>query len=264
MGVHVTMNYFIGFVIWWIVFGVIWVGIYFFERQTMKLVDMSRKHAQMIMYILCMLSGYLVAFILPLLWELCPEKVAAFSSLVSAIILITVWKISDKIFRHIWRIKNKDTGIVEYNIELSDGERNWCNTISILGMVALGIILKIDNNVWDYLELTSMALSIWLGSYISIQKIQQKDTVKKVWDNWKDEFRVNSMAIPVFGTIFMIVLVCFIALSALEEVRVIFDEITLGFAGGSILFLVVIMFKRKLMRIRKEPDKDVLKRNRIL
>ena len=221
MGVHVTMNYFIGFVIWWIVFGVIWVGIYFFERQTMKLVDMSRKHAQMIMYILCMLSGYLVAFILPLLWELCPEKVAAFSSLVSAIILI----------------------IVEYNIELSDGERNWCNTISILGMVVLGIILKIDNNVWDYLELTSMALSIWLGSYISIQKIQQKDTVKKVWDNWKDEFRVNSMAIPVFGTIFMIVLVCFIALSALEEVRVIFDEITLGFAGGSILFLVVIMFK---------------------
>ena len=72
------------------------------------------------------------------------------------------------------------------------------------------------------------------------------------------------MAIPVFGTIFMIVLVCFIALSALEEVRVIFDEIALGFAGGSILFLVVIMFKRKLMRIRKEPDKDVLKRNRIL
>lgn len=66
--------------------------------------------------------------------------------------------------------KNKDTGIVEYNIELSDGERNWCNTISILGMVALGIILKIENNVWDYLELTSMALSIWLGSYISIQK----------------------------------------------------------------------------------------------
>ena len=78
----------------------------------MKLVDMSRKHAQMIMYILCMLSGYLVAFILSLLQELCPEKVAAFSSLVSAIILITVWKISDKIFRHIWRIKNKDTGIV--------------------------------------------------------------------------------------------------------------------------------------------------------
>lgn len=41
-GVHVTMYYFVGFVIWWIVFGVIWVGIYFFERQTMKLVDMSK------------------------------------------------------------------------------------------------------------------------------------------------------------------------------------------------------------------------------
>ena len=261
MGVHIIMNYFIGFVTWWIVFGTIWVGIYFFERQTMKLVDMSRKHAQMIMYMLCMLSGYLVAFILLQLWELCPEKVAAFSSLVSAIVLIVVWKISDKIFRYIWRIKNKNTGIVEYNLELSDGERNWCNTISILGMVALGIILKIENNVWDYLELTSMALSIWMGSYISIQKIQQKDTVKKIWDNWKDEFRVNSMAIPILGTVFMIILVCFISLSALEEVRVTVDEITLGFAGGSILFLLVIIFKRKLVRTRKERDKDVLKRD---
>lgn len=31
-------------------------GHLFFERQTMKLVDMSRKHAQMIMYILCMVE----------------------------------------------------------------------------------------------------------------------------------------------------------------------------------------------------------------
>ena len=170
------------------------------------------------------------------------------SALAGALILLITWKIAYKIFGWIWRERNVDTGVIEYNIELSDGERQWCNSISIGGMIVIGIILFAQTGEEDYFEVISMAFSIWMGSYISIQKVQQKNTIKEVLRDWKTVFEVRSKLVPITGTIFMFVLVCFIALNYFEQARMIFDEMIIGFAIGSISFLLGIVIKNKYQK----------------
>lgn len=242
------MNYLIGFVIWWIIYGGICLGAYCFERQTKSFVSIFRKYAQMILYMLCMLSGYIMAFLVSYIWS-CKQWKG--SALVGAIILLLTWKIAYKFFGWIWRKRNVDTGVIEYNIELSDGERQWCNSISIGGMIALGIILLAQTGEEDYFEVISMAFSIWMGSYISIQKVQQKNTIKEVLMDWKTVFKVKSKIVPITGTIFMFMLVCFVALNCFEQARMILDEMIIGFGIGSIIFLLGVVIKNKLLNCSK-------------
>lgn len=53
---------------------------------------------------------------------------------------------------------------------------------------------------------------------------------------------------PITGTIFMFVLVCFIAPNYFEQARMIFDEMIIGFAIGSISFLLGIVIKNKYQK----------------
>ena len=53
---------------------------------------------------------------------------------------------------------------------------------------------------------------------------------------------------PITGTIFMFVLVCFIALNYFDQARMIFDEMIIGFAIGSISFLLGIVIKNKYQK----------------
>ena len=239
------MNYLFGFFIWWIIFLVICLSVYCFEWQTKNFVSTFRKYAQMILYMLFMLSGYIMAFLASYIWS---WKQWKGSALAGALILLITWKIAYKIFGWIWRERNVDTGVIEYNIELSDGERHWCNSISIGGMIVIGIILFAQTGEEDYFEVISMAFSIWMGSYISIQKVQQKNTIKEVLRDWKTVFEVRSKLVPITGTIFMFVLVCFIALNYFEQARMIFDEMIIGFAIGSISFLLGIVIKNKYQK----------------
>ena len=87
-----------------------------------------------------------------------------------------------------------------------------------------------------------------MGAYISIQKVQQKNTIKEVLRDWKTVFEVRSKLVPITGTIFMFVLVCFIALNYFEQARMIFDEMIIGFAIGSISFLLGIVIKNKYQK----------------
>lgn len=188
---------------------------------------------------------YIMAFLASYIWS---WKQWKGSALAGALILLITWKIAYKIFGWIWRERNVDTGVIEYNIELSDGERQWCNSISIGGMIVIGIILFAQTGEEDYFEVISMAFSIWMGSYISIQKVQQKNTIKEVLRDWKTVFEVRSKLVPITGTIFMFVLVCFIALNYFEQARMIFDEMIIGFAIGSISFLLGIVIKNKYQK----------------
>ena len=73
-------------------------------------------------------------------------------------------------------------------------------------------------------------------------------TIKEVLRDWKTVFEVRSKLVPITGTIFMFVLVCFIALNYFEQARMIFDEMIIGFAIGSISFLLGIVIKNKYQK----------------
>lgn len=247
------MNYLIGFVVWWIALGVICLGVYCFERQTKKFVDLFRKYVQMIVYMLCMMIGYLILFLISYVWNMCQWKGSAFAW---AIMLLIMWKFAYMVFCWIWRTRNRDTGANEYIIELSDAERQWCNSISIVGMIVIGIIMLVQNGEEDYFELISMAFSIWIGSYISIQKIQQKNTIQEVLGDLKKEFKVNSKMVPISSAIFMLITVCFNVLNFFEQARMVFDEMITGFVFGSCFFLLVVVLKNKLQNCFKLESKE--------
>lgn len=176
------MNYLIGFILWWIMVGIIYVGVYLYRKKTKKHNYLSWKYVQMITYILSMLLGYIVVFMFSQLWNDYKWKCSA---LAGTIILITVVKIVRCFWNSIWKTNNR-------NIELTEGELQWCNTISIAGMVALGIVFFIQYKVSDFFEISSLAVSIWVGSYISMQKVQGRNSIKDVKADLIDTFKIEN------------------------------------------------------------------------
>ena len=136
------MNYLIGFILLWIMVGIIYVGVYLYRKKTKKHNYLSWKYVQMITYIL---NDYE--------WKC--------SALAGTIILITVVKIVRFFWNSIWKTNNR-------NIELTEGELQWCNTISIAGMVALGIVFFIQYKVSDFFEISSLAVSILFVTIVSL------------------------------------------------------------------------------------------------
>ncbi len=218
----------------------------------MKYKKVFNKYAQMILYMLCMLSGYIMAYIVSYIWSFKQWKCSA---IVGTLILLIVWKVTYVFFCWIWTKRNKDTGVIECDMELSYGEIQWCNSISISGMFVIGVILLAQTGEEDYFEVISMALSIWMGSYISIQKVQQKNTIKEVVSYWEKEFKVNSKMVPICGTIFMCILVFIVALNYFQKVRLIFNEITIGFGIGGLLFVFGVVIKIKLLSFKNKITK---------
>lgn len=101
----------------------------------------------------------------------------------------------------------------------------------------------------DCFKVVSMAFSIWIGSYISIQKVQQKNTIKEVLKEWKEIFKVRSKKVPILAMLFMIcIFVCIVVLNYFCQLRMIFDEMIVGFAIGGVLFWSGIAFKLKFKK----------------
>lgn len=243
------MNYLIGFILWWIMVGIIYVGVYLYRKKTKKHNYLSWKYVQMITYILSMLLGYIVVFMFSQLWNDYKWKCSA---LAGTIILITVVKIVRCFWNSIWKTNNR-------NIELTEGELQWCNTISIAGMVALGIVFFIQYKVSDFFEISSLAVSIWVGSYISMQKVQGRNSIKDVKADLIDTFKIENRGFLCFGIIFMILFVTIVSLHLHELLLIVSNRYAVGFSIGGILFIGSILFRMILKKkiIPKETKKII-------
>lgn len=99
------MNYLIGFILWWIMVGIIYVGVYLYRKKTKKHNYLSWKYVQMITYILSMFLGYIVVFMFSQLWNDYKWKCSA---LAGTIILIAVVKIVRCFWNSIWKTNNRN------------------------------------------------------------------------------------------------------------------------------------------------------------
>lgn len=223
----------IGFLIFWIYVVSVFVGVYFYEKKTLIVFNSIKKYLQVIFYLLLMLGGYILIYVVNIYFKEC-------SALLSALALIVIWRLVYIVFTWLWRVKKNNNSNIDALV-LSKNEINWCNTISIAGMFFLGIILAEEERAWEYIEITSMAVAIWLGSYVPIQIIQSNNVVEKIVEEFRSNFSLdkkNRISIIVGS----LVLLLFIILNTIKEfagLTMIFEKIKRGFAIGAFIFVVV-------------------------
>lgn len=237
-----NVTYGIGFLMGCLFLGIVFLGVYYHENKVKKILQIYKKYAQLTTYIIFMLMGYLIVYIIVYIGN---EKNWRASAALGAILLLVCWKASYFFFGLVWGEKNSETGRWENNEELSEEEKNWCNTSAIIGMFLLGMILFIQIHSWPYLEIASLALSIWLGSYISIQKIQQKNSIQEIKKEWRKLFDVKNRTVPVTSGIFMLSLIflscCLIDLKIEENIK----GLASGFSVACIVFVAIVLIVQK-------------------
>lgn len=219
-----NVTYGIGFLMGCLFLGIVFLGVYYHENEVKKILQIYKKYAQLTTYIIFMLMGYLIVYIIVYIGN---EKNWRASAALGAILLLVCWKASYFFFGLVW------------------GEKNWCNTSAIIGMFLLGMILFIQIHSWPYLEIASLALSIWLGSYISIQKIQQKNSIQEIKKEWRKLFDVKNRTVPVTSGIFMLSLIflscCLIELKIEENIK----GLASGFSVACIVFVAIVLIVQK-------------------
>lgn len=234
----------LGIVVSFLFICVMCFGIEFYFDFTKKLRVTIGKIFRQVVMIALLMAGYIsiFAFTKCEIIEKCP-----FVSVINAILLVVIWKMTYEI--DCWVFKD-----IIKQIDVSDAEKSWYSAVSVCAIILVGCIWLRTNKASLYLEMISYAVTIWIGSYFSIQKIQSKNVIKGISNDIKRGLRKlfdknNLEQWCVYGGVFIMVV-----LSLMKDIsyhKNVFEPFSFGFCIGVALFLALT----KVLDIRGKNQK---------
>lgn len=187
-----------------------------------------KKYRNMIVYIIAMILGYSIDIFV---CYICDINNVIYENLINAIVLVIVWKISYMLYNQFVMGEDEALSIVEMN---------WGNVISIIGIILLNVILI--KYVLNYISLVIVPITYFIGSYIPIQSIQQKNTFKAIKGELKKDFTPCNIKVVILGSIFMVLFVIFIVVLKTKITYTRFESI---FAMLYILIFFLVIIKKR-------------------
>lgn len=217
------------------------------DEKTIKHIRKKRgKYVQGVFFSLVSVIGYIVCFIVS---EMSPKGAEMISPVVSAGVLIIVWKIIDKVYSGMYCMRDKKTKKIRNDErQLTHQDKNLCNTVGMSGLIICGLVMFIQEKQWSYFGMCSMAIGIWIGAFISIQSIQSDHTVQAVKEGLKQNFGEIDKVILVISILVVASIVCMSSLRCFARVQEVVDKLTLGFGIGSVIFVVGLLVKEKMIK----------------
>lgn len=80
----------------------------------------------------------------------------------------------------------------ETNKVLTKEDKNVCNLCSLLAVIISCIILSYEDKSLEYVTLISIAISIWIGTYIPLSEIYNRKTIKQIKCSIVKEFKCKN------------------------------------------------------------------------
>ena len=145
---------------------------------------------------------------------------------------------------------------------LKESDKNFCNLCGMVIVVAIGVYLFLAKNYRNYLEIGSIAISIWLGAYIPIVKIFSGEKFKNLIAETLSSFECKDNLVKTVSIMTgLIIFYLNMNSSGSIAINAAIDEFKKGLFWGCILILGVsigkITYKKSAKKMETtEGDKD--------
>ena len=164
-----------------------------------------------------------------------------FGAMLCAFFLVFTWFLIEFFYKLI--AGERVYGYNQKNI-LTDKDKNVCTLVALITIVISGLKYIYKYTDSDYYIMISIAISIWIGSYISISDIYKGASIFSIIKNALQEFKSNKTVwvSSIIGCI-IIILIMSINPDVILKIVDFITECGLGFVVGSVSFIFVIVIK---------------------
>lgn len=140
----------------------------------------------------------------------------------------------------------------ETNKVLTKEDKNVCNLCSLLAVIISCIILSYEDKSLEYVTLISIAISIWIGTYIPLSEIYNRKTIKQIKCSIVKEFKCKKLV-----WIYAVVSTCIISILVSHneftfKLHRIIDEMAYGIACGTLVMIIIIFVAGFVLKKNKK------------
>lgn len=240
--------FFIGFASVYLIIGCLFLLMKFANRLFIKFENVLKKMEMVACVFVFTVFSYMSVLIYSIVALL--TKNIMINVVICSGFLVFCWFLVEKLYESMaGEVKNKEKKI------LTKEDKNVCNFCSLLAVIISCIILNYEDKSLEYVTLISIAISIWIGTYIPMSEIYNRKTIREIICCIAKEFKCKKL---VWGYAVVSSIIILILVSQNEfafKLHRIIDKIGYGIACGAIImiiaFLIVNYFIKRMRKYKK-------------
>ena len=188
-----------------------------------RLINCIKAPTQKILYCFFMfMSSFAYIFISLIFNDVCSELSSIFSALY---LLFSIWTVN--IFFEKICPKN----------ELKVSDKHWAIILSYICVAISGGIISIQCGSSEYLTVSSIAISVLIGSYISVETFLKNKSLIVLLTEYIDSVKKTSKDVKmILESSFVFVILLFLCFSSYNDIV---NQIIYGIATGEVIFLFI-------------------------
>ena len=127
--------------------------------------------------VVCALLFTLFVFLFTLLYSIVAIVTGnvVVNALLCAIFLVFSWFIEEKLYR----LLSGENGSEKDKV-LTKEDKNLCALFALIGVILSSIVLFCEDRNSEYFILVSMAVSVWIGTYVPVSEVYKGTSIKKI------------------------------------------------------------------------------------
>lgn len=161
------------------------------------------------------------------------------NALLCAIFLVFSWFIEEKLYQ----LLTGENGCEEEKTKiLTKEDKNLCALFALIGVILSSIVLFCEDGNSEHFILISMAVSVWMGTYIPVSEVYKGTSIKKIVCIIKKEFKNEKVFVRI-STIGSSIIVTILASKneVIFKVNELVNKFGGGIACGSIVLIVILI-----------------------
>jgi hypothetical protein len=189
--------------------------------------------------VVCALLFTLFVFLFTLLYSIVAIVTGnvVVNALLCAIFLVFSWFIEEKLYR----LLSGENGSEKDKV-LTKEDKNLCALFALIGVILSSIVLFCEDRNSEYFILVSMAVSVWIGTYVPVSEVYKGTSIKKIVCIIKKEFKNQKVSV-LFSAIASTTIVTFLVSKneVILKVNELVNKFGSGIACGSIVLIVILI-----------------------
>lgn len=161
-----------------------------------------------------------------------------FNALICAICLVFSWFMTEGFYR----LVADEKGNTDEKLKvLSKEDKNVCNLWALIGVaISSGMLCYKEKNL-EYASLVSVAISLWMGTYISISEIYKGTSIKKLISAIVREFRSEKKSVWISSVLCSVIVTILVLKNEIAiKINSIIQEFGVGAAIGTWVLILIM------------------------
>ena len=192
--------------------------------------------------VVCAVEFTLVCFLLTLsyLIVLMVTENITMNSLLCAVFLVFSWFIEEKLYQLLAGANGHENEQLKI---LTKEDKNLCALFALVGAIFSGMVLYHESRNSEYFILISVAISIWIGTYVPVEEVYNGTPVKKIVCTIKENFMSKKRSVWITTLITVVIVSLLVSRNevCIKIRKMIIDEFAKGVTFGSLLLIIILI-----------------------